>query len=289
LSLLPSNSFYSSFAKKKGLFGGGYQAPVSSFYPDAPASAPKPPSAPSAPSGGGSPSGPPPGFTAIQGGLPPDPAYQASIGAFAGTRDNTIAGLVQNRGAGLQEYGYTEDPNTHAIAFDPNNPYSQAALLRKHYQQAKTGNTTSYAASGQLYAGSLQNAQNASTDSYNASDNALTNAVINFLANNTIQQNAAGDTYNTNAAGALGQSVQNAPNNPLYSPSSAAGLGGATVSGDANGNMAITGGPGGSALVPQQANSTVKLANGYSIVYGPDGKALYFLDPQGNKMTGKVG
>jgi hypothetical protein len=113
------------------------------------------------------------------------------MGGLTQTRDDTIGGLQQQRGAGLQEYGYTEDPNTHAIAFDPNNPYSQAALLRKHYQQAKTGNTTSYAAQGQLYAGSLQNAQNASTDQFNASDDALTNAVINFLANNTTSSTTA--------------------------------------------------------------------------------------------------
>jgi hypothetical protein len=33
----------------------------------------------------------------------------------------------------------------------------------------------------------------------------------------------------------------------------------------------------------------VKLASGYSIVYDASGKALYFLDPQGNRMTGTVG
>jgi hypothetical protein len=234
LSILPSNSFYSSFAKKKG-FTGGYQAPVNSAWAGVANAAPKPPSAPPSPQAGFSgPSGPPQGFTVTQGGLPPDPAYQMTMGGLTQTRDRHDRGLQQQRGAGLQEYGYTEDPNTHAVAFDPNNPYSQAALLRKHYQQAKTGNTTSYAAKGQLYAGSLQNAQNASTDQFNASDDALTRGIINFLAANTTAQTTAHNAFNTNAGIALGQSVHDAPNNPLYNP--LVGTGGA-VYGDRQGRQ----------------------------------------------------
>jgi hypothetical protein len=215
LTLLPSNSFYSSFAKKKG-FTGGYQAPVNSAWAGVANAAPKPASAPPSAPSGGSPSsstGAPASF-----GLPPDPAYQAAIGALQGSRDNTEAGLAQQRAAGLSAYGYTEDPNTHAIAFDPNNPYSQAALMRKRAEQAKTGNTTSYAAAGQLYAGSLQNAQNANTDQFNQSNDALTKAVQNFLAQNTIAANAAGDAYNSGAAGALGDSVARASAAPAVGP-----------------------------------------------------------------------
>jgi hypothetical protein len=281
MAYISPNSFYSSFAKKKhGLFSGGYQPPVSDAFAHP---KPKPPAAPTAPSAApstspaptGSPSTPN-GFTPYTSSLPPDPAYQLTIGNLDKTQSDTLAGLTQQRGAGLQQYGYTETPGPDGlpqIAFDPHNPYSQAALLRQHYQQAKTGNTTSYAAQGQLYAGSLQNAQNASTDSYNASDNALTNAVIQFLANNTQQQQGAGDAHDYNAGLALGQSVANAPTNPLSSPFSAAkgttgSLAGSQVSTDKDGNVAYT------------------MSNGYSIVYGPDGKTpLYFLDPKGNRVT----
>jgi hypothetical protein len=302
LAYLNSNSFYSSFARKKkgygnvpstspfhftGSLGHPNTGNVSGSAIRPPAfSATAPAPAASGGSGGGSPApAAPQGFTVQPSTLPPDPVYQAAISALQGTEANTLAGLTQQRGAYLSSAGYTEDPTTHAISFDPNNPYSQAALLRQHYQQAKTGNTNSYAAAGQLYAGSLQNAQNATTDSYNASDNALTNAVINFLASNTNAQTGVQNAYDTGAGQALATSVQNAPNNPLYAPFSAAGSGGATVSTDANGNMAVTGGAGGSALVPQSQNSVVKLASGYSIVYGPNGQALYFLDPNGNRMS----
>jgi hypothetical protein len=95
--------------------------------------------------------GSPAGFTPTQSNLPPDPVYQAAISALKGTEGNTIAGLdAAARGRAAEHTGYTEDPTTHAIAYDPNNPYSQAALLRKSYQQSKTGNTNSYAEQGQL-------------------------------------------------------------------------------------------------------------------------------------------
>jgi hypothetical protein len=290
MAYLNTNSFYSSFAHKtkgSGSVPKGKSA-VGVIQPGTTGTngLPKPP-APAPVSGGpaGAP-GAPAGFTVATSTLPPDPTYDMQIGTFGKTRDDTIAGLVQQRGAGLQAYGYTEDPTTHAIAFDPNNPYSQAALLRKHYQQAKTGNTTSYAASGQLYAGSLQNAQNASTDQFNAGDNAIKQAVINFLANNTTAQKTAGDTYDYNAGLAAGDRVGRVPDNPLYAPVAGANAGGAIVSTDANGNVAVTGGPGGSALVPQQPYSQVKLASGWSIVYGPDGKPAYSIDPQGVKHGG---
>jgi hypothetical protein len=293
MAYLSPNSFYSSFARKgkrtsnvptkspfsfTGSLGSPNTGHVSgsaiqpATYGGATASPAVAGSSTGGSSGGSSGSVPPPGFTATQNNLPPDPVYQAAIGALLGTEGNTLAGLTQQRGAYLSGAGYTEDPTTHAIAYDPNNPYSQAALLRKSYQQAKAGNTNSYADAGQGYAGSLQNAQNASTDKFNTSDNALTNAVINFLANNTIQQNAAVTDYNTGAAGALGTSVQAAPNNPLYSPASAGSAAGGTVSTDANGNTAVTGGS--------------QLNPGWSIVYSPDGKPLYFIDPQGNRAGG---
>jgi hypothetical protein len=231
VAYLNTNSFYSSFAKKtkgSGSVPSKTQGIISPGSSTGLLGAPKPPS--STPSSGSSTStGAPTGVTVTPPSLPPDPAYQLTLGALGGTRDNTLAALAQNRQAGLSSYGYTEDPSTHAIAFDPNNPYSQAALLRKHFQQSKLGNTTSYAAAGQLYAGSLQNAQNASTDQFDQGDNALKTAIQNFLAKNTQDASAANNAYDFNAAQALGQSVQNAPSNPLYSPAASAAIDPASV------------------------------------------------------------
>ena len=266
MAYINTNSFYSH-----------YQAPRSSAFGGALGPKPKAPSVATPPAG--APSGPPQGFTPTPANLPPDPVYQQTLSGLQGTLGNTLAGLTQNRGAYLRNAGFIEDPNTHTITYDPNNPYSQAALLRQNYHQAQAGNSNSYADRGLGYAGSLSNAQNATTDNYNRSENGLENAVINFLANNTIQQGAAQNAYTTGAGQALGQSIQNAPNNPLYNPM--VGSGGGQISSDANGNMAITAGAGGTALVPQQANSIVKLASGWSIEYGPDGKPIKFIPPGG--------
>jgi hypothetical protein len=170
MAYLNTNSFYSSFAKKTKGSGSvpsktqGIISPGSStgLYPAAP-KPPAPVASPAAPSG---PVGAPTGFTRDAGRPSARPGLSADTRRTDGhTRDDTIAGLKQARTSGLSDYGYTETTGPDGlpqIAFDPNNPYSQAALLRKHYQQAKLGNTTSYAAAGQLYAGSLQNAENAS-------------------------------------------------------------------------------------------------------------------------------
>jgi hypothetical protein len=131
--------------------------------------------------------------------LPVDPAYDQTLAGLGLKRDTTIQALDQQRLGGLSDYGYsaTFDPsgNATSVAFDPNNPYSQAALLRKRYQQAQTGNTNSYAARGQLYAGSLQNAQNATTDSNNQAENGLQRSVMAFLARNQQQRGQANVDY----------------------------------------------------------------------------------------------
>lgn len=70
-----------------------------------------------------------------------------------------------------QNAGIQYNPATGKFGgFDPTNPFSQAALLLKSrneasaaselsYQRGVAGNKNSYAATGQLYAGSLNNAQ----------------------------------------------------------------------------------------------------------------------------------
>jgi hypothetical protein len=160
----------------------------------------------------GAPSAPPPPAP-----LPPDPAYLARIGALANDRDHTIAGLAQQRGQGLLQYGYTEGPGG-ALTFDAANPFSQAALLKRNYDNARTGNTTSLAARGQLYAGSLQNAQNETGHQQQVGEDQLQRALLAFIARNDTAVGQAGVDYQLGASGALGDSIARAPDSPLYSP-----------------------------------------------------------------------
>lgn len=74
------------------------------------------------------------------------------------------------------DYGYDASGNV-----DPSNPYSQAALLQKHYQQSQRGNLNSYADRGQLYSGALQNAQDAAYGSFKQGEYGLKRDLNNQL------------------------------------------------------------------------------------------------------------
>jgi hypothetical protein len=149
--------------------------------------------------------------------LPPDPTYLATVAGNQSSHDITAADLARDRKNAFLSYGYTQDAAGN-LAFDPTNPFSQAALLKRSYDQAQRGNTNSYAARGQLYSGALQNAQDESGFQYQAGSDKLTKALTDFLARNT----SAGSQNDTNLELALGQaagaSVQAAPDNPLYQP-----------------------------------------------------------------------
>lgn len=69
-----------------------------------------------------------------------------------------------------RDFGYGADGTV-----DPNNPYSKAALLEKMHAANARGVTNSAAASGNLYAGSTQNAKNSELFGYLSQSNTLKN------------------------------------------------------------------------------------------------------------------
>lgn len=149
--------------------------------------------------------------------LPPDASYEAQLAALAQRRDSTVTSLGQQRQQGLLDYGYTESAPGQ-IAFDPTNPYSQAAILKRNYDQSRAGNTNSYAAAGQLYSGALQNAQDETNFQQGKASDTLQKGLLAFLANNTQAGFGAGADYNLGAGQALGDAIDRAPNNPAYNP-----------------------------------------------------------------------
>ena len=88
--------------------------------------------------------------------IPFNLATQNAINEGRTQRDQTLAGLRVQGLATQQAYGL-EGPFADAAT----NPYSRAAQLQKSYEQAQRGNLNSSAAAGQLYAGSFQNARQA--------------------------------------------------------------------------------------------------------------------------------
>lgn len=116
--------------------------------------------------------GPTPGTTLGPQAIPVEPIYDAQIGDLAKTRTDTLLGLKTQFDLMGQQYGFRRDANNNVLD-DPTNPYSRAAALQQSYDRAKRFNTNAMAARGQLYAGSLQNAQNRARDNNDRGRDAL--------------------------------------------------------------------------------------------------------------------
>lgn len=148
--------------------------------------------------------------------LPVDPAYDQTEGGLRRRRDEAIAGYQAQRTSGLLDYGYTEGAG--GLQFDANNPYSQAALMQKHYTQARGQSNSNFAAAGHLYAGANQGATNEINAQEGQAQDSLQKAMARFLAGNTANQATAGTDYELGVGGAMGDRVGRAGDNPLYDP-----------------------------------------------------------------------
>ncbi len=142
-----------------------------------------------------------------------DAANQAALANYS----NTVAGITNSEDRTASDFGYKVDYSTGAngartvtnLSVDPTNPFSRAAALQRSYDQAKEGSTNSYAARGQLYAGSLQNAQNENTYQFAKGENALRQSFIDFIARSE-QARTAAEIAKNNAASAAQADALNA-------------------------------------------------------------------------------
>lgn len=77
-------------------------------------------------------------------------------------------------GSGAQNFGYDQYGRLIDTSNNPNyNPYSQANILQRNYDNTKRGTVNNYAAQGQLYSGALKNAQADNAYNYNVADDRL--------------------------------------------------------------------------------------------------------------------
>lgn len=87
-----------------------------------------------------------------------DPSYAAAA-SLGGTRAQQAQGqLAYQAGRTAQQYGYDAQGKEITSGADLN-PYAVAAVLKRNWQNSRRGTLNSYASQGQLYAGSLKNAQ----------------------------------------------------------------------------------------------------------------------------------
>lgn len=99
----------------------------------------------------------------ISGGYAPPPPKFDPMGdlSYAGTASAQTN--LEQHAQGEHDYQYTRGEQLYGI--DPNgatnslNPYAQAAILKRNYDNSVRGTNNSYAASGQLYSGARVNAQ----------------------------------------------------------------------------------------------------------------------------------
>jgi hypothetical protein len=170
-----------------------------------PAAAP----APRAPAPAPAPIGPQP--------LPPDPSYSAQLANIEQQRASSAAQFSAARQQNLIGYGYNEAPGG-ALNFDPNNPFSKAALLRDSYNKQRAAASQSWGSSGQAFSGAYQQAQDVSNrNQLEASDN-LTQNLQSFLARNTMSQEGVASKATDARAGAYADALARVENNenPLY-------------------------------------------------------------------------
>jgi hypothetical protein len=149
--------------------------------------------------------------------LPPDATYDQAVALLQRQRDEGLASITANRQQGLSNYGFTEGPNG-TLAVDPNNPFSQASLLKKSYDTNRRSTGQSMASGGQLYSGAFQNAQDLVNRNELQASDALQKAAASFLAKNTQAGKEAATNYEIAAGQAYGDRVGRFQSNPLYDP-----------------------------------------------------------------------
>lgn len=153
--------------------------------------------------------------TAAPMGLPVDPAYDAATGAASYNYQTAALGAQYQRGQLGQSYGIGIRPDG-SVFDDVSNPYSRAAEQQKAYDRARRGTTTSLAAQGQLYAGSMQNAQNENANVANRNRDALIRDFMGAQQGITQAEQGAQGQYLNAAAQAESERIARAlANRPL--------------------------------------------------------------------------
>lgn len=150
---------------------------------------------------------------------PPDPLYDEEISGLGKIRDIAIANALAQRKQGLAEYGFNESDDGTSIAFDPNNPFSRAALLKRTYNENRARAGQQMASGGGLYSGAYQTQQDALNRGQLGAEDSLQKSLLAFLAKNTASKQQAGIDFQEGVRAAESDRVSRIPDNVLYDPS----------------------------------------------------------------------
>lgn len=137
--------------------------------------------------------------------IPYSGAYDTTVATATDDLNQDTADIAGRRLALKQQYGIGDDSN----------PYSLARQLETQYKQNTTGTNNSYAASGQLYAGSLTNAQNANRSNFGQAQDSLLRQYQAADAGLTAEQLAAERRQRDTVADAEATRLEDALNTPV--------------------------------------------------------------------------
>lgn len=113
-----------------------------------------------------------------------DVGYSAQASQNINTVDHAQNYHDYSQGSGEQNFGYGTNGQLIGEGQANYNPYSQAAVLQRNYDNTKRGTTNSYAAQGQLYSGALLNKQADDAFGYSRADDSLKRGASDFYHQN---------------------------------------------------------------------------------------------------------
>jgi hypothetical protein len=135
-----------------------------------------------------------------------DSAYDASFALAGKSRDDVLAYLAGQAQQLRTNYGYADDNFT----LDLTNPFGQAQLLKKSYDQSKTGTENSYASRGQQTTGAYNRMQGENLSQYQQGEDRLQKSYIADRANLAYQAQQALNQYGIDTTNAEGSALDRA-------------------------------------------------------------------------------
>jgi hypothetical protein len=155
-----------------------------------------------------------------------DAIYNDVINAGQRNVANTQAQIAGQIGLLRNRYGYLDD----SFNVDPNNPYGQAQLLKRSYDNSRQGTENSYASRGQMTSGAYGRMQASNLFDYGQRNNALQNS---YLSENAQLQNQLQQARDNYAMNVVPQAAGDALSRAIQSGAGAVSSGGSTSSNEA--------------------------------------------------------
>lgn len=120
-----------------------------------------------------------------------DSIYNNDLASAQAGYDTSLAGINLQRGRVAFDTGFGANGQV-----DLSNPYNQALMLQRSYEQGQRGTTNSMAAAGQLYSGANQRAHDEGTFQYERSRNTLQTGAQRAYEDMTLAERQAANDLN---------------------------------------------------------------------------------------------